>query len=147
MFLTLSRTGIRLGECLGLQWKDIDFEDRFINIQAIMFHGNLDIDTAKGLKALKKRIDKADIPSSKLDESINVATWNIRDFGKKRRRKASIHYIAEILNQFDLVAIVELRRNLQDLRRVMDILGPYWEVVYSDYTQDFGGNWERFAFL
>jgi hypothetical protein len=112
-----------------------------------MFHGNLDIDTAKGLKALKKRIDKADIPSSKLDESINVATWNIRDFGKKRRRKASIHYIAEILNQFDLVAIVELRRNLQDLRRVMDILGPYWEVVYSDYTQDFGGNWERFAFL
>lgn len=29
----------------------------------------------------------------------------------------------------------------------MDILGPYWDVVYSDYTPDYGGKWERFAYL
>jgi len=33
MYLTMARTGIRLGECLGIQWKDIDFRNRFIHIQ------------------------------------------------------------------------------------------------------------------
>ena len=112
-----------------------------------MFHGRMDADTARGLKELRKRIDKANIPSSSLDESIIIATWNIREFGKKKRRKASIHYIAEILNQFDLISITELRRNVSELRTVMDILGPYWQVVYSDYIADWGGNWERNAYL
>jgi len=112
-----------------------------------MFHGTLDVNTAKGLKELRERIEKANIPESSLDKSINIATWNIREFGKHKKRKESLHYIAEILNQFDLIAIVELRRNLSQLRKVMDILGPYWDVVYSDYTPDYGGNWERFAYL
>jgi endonuclease/exonuclease/phosphatase family metal-dependent hydrolase len=112
-----------------------------------MFHGQLDLDTARGLKVLRERIDAAKIPPSKLDETLNIATWNIREFGKKARLVASIHYIAEIISQFDLVAITELRSNLRDLRRVLDILGPYWNVVYSDYTQDWGGNWERFAYV
>ncbi len=33
LYLTLARTGMRLGECIGLQWDDIDFENRFIHIQ------------------------------------------------------------------------------------------------------------------
>ena len=33
LFLTLARTGVRLGECLGLQWGDIDFQGEFINIE------------------------------------------------------------------------------------------------------------------
>ena len=73
------------------------------------------------------------IPSSKLDESINVAVWNIREFGKVRRTDAAIHYIAEILGQFDLIALVELRDNLEDLGKVLPILGPSWDVVYSDF--------------
>ena len=112
-----------------------------------MFHGSIDADTAKGLKELRKRIDKANIPSSKLDESINLATWNIREFGKKTRQKASIHFIAEILNQFDLIAITEVRRNLKDFGKVLTVLGDYWRVVYSDYIADWGGNWERVAYL
>ncbi len=112
-----------------------------------MFHGELDIPTAQGLKALRKRIEDADIPSTKLDESFNIATWNIREFGRKPRREASIHFIAEILNQFDLIAITELRKNMEDLRRVMRILGPYWHVVFSDWIGDWGGNWERVAYL
>jgi len=101
-----------------------------------MNHGNISLNTAKGIKALRKRIEgqKQKIPSSKLDESLNVATWNIREFGKKRRWTESIHLIAEIISQFDLVAITELRSNLGDLRRVLDVLGPYWDVIYSDYT-------------
>jgi len=112
-----------------------------------MFHGNVSLEIAEGLKLLRKRIDTAKIPSSKLDETLNIATWNIREFGKKRRSEAAIHYIAEIIGQFDLVGIVELRDNLQDLNRVLPILGPYWDAVYSDAIPDPGGNDERICFL
>ena len=112
-----------------------------------MFHGNLDYHTAKGLKELRKRISKGNIPSSALDKSINVATWNIREFGRKRRLNISLHFIAEILGQFDLVAITEVRKNISELKKVLDILGPYWKVVFSDYTLDRGGNGERIAYI
>jgi endonuclease/exonuclease/phosphatase family metal-dependent hydrolase len=112
-----------------------------------MHHGKVSSEIAKGLLALRKRIDAAKIPSSKLDESVNIAVWNIREFGKVRRTDAAIHYIAEIIGQFDLIAIVELRDNLEDLYRVMNYLGDSWKVVFSDWTDDRGGNNERTAFL
>ena len=112
-----------------------------------MNHGKVSKDIAAGLKVLRSRIEKSNIPPSKLDESINIATWNIREFGRRPRSEASIHFIAEILNQFDLIAITELRDNLTDLKRVMDILGPYWKIVFSDYITDAGGNRERFGYL
>jgi hypothetical protein len=65
-------------------------------------HGNLTKEMAQGLLVLQERIKKAGIPPSKLDETLNIATWNIREFGKKPRLKASLHYIAEIIGQFDL---------------------------------------------
>lgn len=112
-----------------------------------MHHGDVSPEIAAGLLALKKRIDAAKIPSSKLDETINVAVWNIREFGKKRRTKPAIHYIAEILGQFDLIALVELRDNLDDFGEVCRILGPSWDLVYSDWMEDAGGNKERTGFL
>lgn len=102
---------------------------------------------AAGLLTLKERISAAKIPSSKLDESFNLATWNIREFGKKSRSPAAIHYIAEVLGQFDLIGVVELRDDLRDLRRVLDVLGPYWRAVYSDAVLDPGGNRERVAYI
>ena len=112
-----------------------------------MHHGDVSPEIAQGLLALKKRIDAAKIPSSKLDQTIPVAVWNVREFGKVRRTPAAIHFIAEILGQFDLVSLVELRNDLTDLGRVLPILGPSWEVVYSDWNDDAGGNKERTAFL
>ena len=112
-----------------------------------MDHGKIDKKTAKGLKELRRRIAKMQIPPSVRDKSLNIATWNIRDFGKKARKNISIHLIAEILNQFDLIAVTEVRRNLKDLARVMDILGPHWKVVFSDFIADWGGNWERVAYV
>lgn len=112
-----------------------------------MDHGNISSEIAKGLKELRKRLDAAGIPSSKLDESLNIATWNIREFGKKRRSEAAVHYIAEILNQFDLIGVVELRDDLTDLGRVLKIMGPYWRAVYSDMIPDSGGNRERIAYI
>ena len=71
-----------------------------------MNHGKVSKEIAAGLLALKRRIAAAKIPSSRIDESLNLATWNIREFGKTRRSEAAIHYLAEILGQFDLIGIV-----------------------------------------
>ncbi len=114
------------------------------NIILLLLHENIDEQTARGIQTLRKRIS---IPSSKLDETINLATWNIREFGKKKRSKTAIHYIAEILSNFDLIAITELRNNVSDLKRVLDILGPYWRVVFSDSVPDDAGNNERIAYV
>jgi endonuclease/exonuclease/phosphatase family metal-dependent hydrolase len=112
-----------------------------------MHHGPISKDIARGLQVLNKRIEAAQIPSSKLDETLNIATWNIREFGKRPRRKASLHYIAQIIGQFDLVCLVEVRDNVSDLSKVLQYLGDYWRVVFSDYVADPGGNRERLAFV
>lgn len=112
-----------------------------------MFHGKVSPEIAAGLTALRERIAAANIPSSKLDQTLNLATWNIRAFGEKRRSEPAIHYIAEILGQFDVISLVELRDDLSDLAAVMKILGPYWRAVYSDMIPDPGGNRERIAFI
>ena len=55
--------------------------------------------------------------------------------------------IAEILNQFDLIALVELRDDLSDLHEVMKILGPFWKIVFCDARTDAAGNRERVGYL
>jgi endonuclease/exonuclease/phosphatase family metal-dependent hydrolase len=112
-----------------------------------MDHGALTPEIAAGLRVLRQRISDAGIAVSELDQTLNLATWNIREFGKRPRSEAAIHYIAEILGQFDLIALAELRDKLGDLQRVLKILGPYWKVVYSDYISDSPGNYERIGYL
>jgi hypothetical protein len=43
--------------------------------------------------------------------------------------------------------LVELRDNLGDLNRMLPILGPYWDAIYSDVMTDAGGNRERICYL
>jgi endonuclease/exonuclease/phosphatase family metal-dependent hydrolase len=112
-----------------------------------MIHRKVDKGTARALKVLGDRIEKSKVPSSLLDEQILIASWNIREFGRKRRTEKAIHLIAEILSYFDLVALQELRGDLRDLGRVMEVLGPYWKVVFSDVTEGRQGNEERMAYL
>ena len=112
-----------------------------------MFHGDITAEVALGLKELQRRITVAGIPPSKLDETLNLASWNIREFGKKPRRNESLHFIAEIIGQFDLVCIVELRDNIEELHTVLQYLGPFWRAIFSDYDIDACGNRERLAFV
>lgn len=51
VFLTFSRTGIRLGEGFGLKWSDIDFTGRFIKIERTFSKGR--IGTPKNGKSRK----------------------------------------------------------------------------------------------
>ena len=54
-----------------------------------MHHGKVSSNIAKGLLALRKRIEDAKIPPSALDQGINVAIYNIRELGKVRRSLTS----------------------------------------------------------
>jgi hypothetical protein len=112
-----------------------------------MHHGKISPAIARGLQELSVRIKKAKIPPSMLDETLTIATWNIREFGRRKRLDASLHYIAEILGQFDLISIVELRDDVSELETVLSYMGNYWRVVYSDYITDAGGNRERIAYV
>lgn len=86
------------------------------------------------------------IPDSVLDKTIKIATWNIRSFGGSRDN-LHIHYIAEVLSRFDLIAITELQEDTRDLEKAMKLLGPYWKVIYSDSNMDDKGNQERIGYL
>ena len=112
-----------------------------------MDHSKLNLDELEGIRFLRKRIKTANIPLSSLDKSLNVSTWNIRHWGQKRRKRFSLHCIAEIFNQFDIIAVTELRRDVSELKYVLNLLGQFWKVVFSDYTTDAGGNKERIAYV
>lgn len=109
-----------------------------------MDHGGIDDTTRNGLEVLRQRL--AGVPDTLLDKKIKIATWNIRHLAGNRL-KISLHYIAEILSRFEIIAITELTENTDDLEKIMDILGPYWKVLYSDVNMDYKGNGERIAYL
>ena len=52
-----------------------------------MDHGRISGDIAKALKELRIRIVAAKVPPKALDRNMILATWNIREFGKKNRKK------------------------------------------------------------
>lgn len=41
LFFVLLATGMRIGECLGLTWKDIDFEERVIHLNHQLVYGKI----------------------------------------------------------------------------------------------------------
>ena len=97
--------------------------------------------------SLEGRIRDANLPVTTPGTDFLMATWNIRHFGGGSRTDQSLQYIAQILQQFQLVAITELKANLTDLFKVLKILGSNWKVIFSDYISDAGGNRERMGFL
>ncbi|MGI8957380.1 MAG: hypothetical protein ACR2II_10770 [Chthoniobacterales bacterium] len=62
------------------------------------------------LVELCQQLDQT-IPSKDADQNLLLATWNIRDFGKRNNRgfgprlPEALFYIAEILSRFDFIAI------------------------------------------
>ncbi len=104
------------------------------------------------LLALRKRLDNS-LPAKDLDQNLLLATWNIRDFDKENRRgygdrlPECLFYIAEIISRFDFVAVQEVNR-LGEWKKVMDILGPDFDWIATDVTDNsLGGNGERLTFV
>jgi endonuclease/exonuclease/phosphatase family metal-dependent hydrolase len=105
--------------------------------------------TAEKLRALKLELDMV-IPSKTVDPTLLLATWNIREFGGNKsggREAEPLYYIAEIISRFDIVAVQEVRDNLDALDELMSILGPWWKYLVSDVTLGAQGNNERHAYI
>jgi endonuclease/exonuclease/phosphatase family metal-dependent hydrolase len=101
------------------------------------------------LLKLRTSLD-ASIPSRNINDSLLLATFNVREFDSEKygeRTDESIFYLAEIIQRFDLVAMQEVRRDLTGLRRLLDKLGAWWHYLVTDVTEGSKGNEERMAFL
>lgn len=112
-----------------------------------MIHRNIDRETARGLKVLRQRIKQSKIPSRVLNEQILIASWNIRELGRKPRTAKAIHYIAEILSYFDLISIQGVSGDVKLLRQVSEILGPSWKLLFSSESEGARGNVEENAYV
>ena len=97
------------------------------------------------LLLLRAQLDRQ-VPAKTADGTLLLATWNIRRFGDNRRVE-SLHYIAEIISRFDLVAIQEVSSNLAGLQRLMALLGHNWDYIVTDSTDSTAGGGERMAFI
>jgi endonuclease/exonuclease/phosphatase family metal-dependent hydrolase len=127
-------------------------------ITTVASFGPMPNDVAYELAHLSEALDQA-VPSKQLDRNLLVASWNIRELGRinrkwttekgdtPKRNLADIHYIAEILSRFDVIAVQEVQDNLQALRGVMLCLGPEWGFHVTDVSTGDAGDDERLAYL
>ena len=106
-----------------------------------------------GLQRLRQQLRES-VPRRTLEETLLLATWNIRDLGNENKRSShqpgprldeSYYYIAEIIAAFDLVALQEVN-SLEALLRIMRILGSSWDYITTDAMQG-AGNHERLTFV
>jgi hypothetical protein len=108
---------------------------------------------------LRRRIEKSKIPEKRIDHNLIIGTWNIRAFsrvyehweenpGDPKRNLRALAYIAEIVRQYDVIAIQEVKADTSAIRMLLtDFLGPKWGVIMSDVSAGSGGNTERLAFI
>jgi len=101
--------------------------------------------TINNLLNLRRQLDR-DIPPKTATDTLLLATWNIREFGDNRR-KESLHYLAEIISRFDLVAVQEVSANLKGLENLVSLLNLNWDYFVTDSTDGSTGGGERMAFL
>ena len=101
--------------------------------------------TIDNLLQLRSQLDM-EIPQKTATDSLLLATWNIREFGNNRR-KESLHYLAEIISRFDLVAVQEVSSDLKGLENLMELLNPNWDYLVTDTTDGSAGGYERMAFV
>ncbi len=107
---------------------------------------------AAKLSRLRRALRTQKIPRRTVNDTLLLATWNIREFGARkpkygRRIPESFYYIAEVVSGFDVVALQEVNEDLKDLQTVMRILGGDWEYIVTDVTEGRSGNSERMAFV
>ncbi len=102
-------------------------------------------------RLLRMRATLAPLRARRSDATVLLATWNIRDFGASKfssgRLPESLYYLAEIASCFDLIALQEVNRNLNEFEKLVAILGEGWDYILTDATEGVSGNGERMAFL
>lgn len=87
------------------------------------------------------------ITARRQPNSLIIGSWNIRHFdGGRPRLNESFHYIAEIIDHFDICAIQEVK-STEAMARLMKLLGPNWDYFINDSSGAGRGNHERMAFV
>ncbi len=92
----------------------------------------------------------AQILNGRRPKSLIVGSWNIREFDSGKggeRLDETYHYLAEIVDCFDICAVQEVRDDLRPLERLVRLLGPKWDYFVTDVTAGSKGNRERMAFI
>lgn len=92
------------------------------------------------LKALRRRIREAKIPK-KTKNSFRLLTWNIRNLNSNKEDRA-ISCFAEVIKNFDLIAIQEVKDDLGGIEKLQKKLGKKYRFLFSDPA----GNGERLVF-
>ncbi|MFT5724796.1 MAG: endonuclease/exonuclease/phosphatase family metal-dependent hydrolase [Bacteroidia bacterium] len=88
------------------------------------------------------------ITKDRKPNSLIIGSWNLRAFdGGRSRLDESFHYIAEIIDHFDICALQEISTDLGPLQRLLRLMGPKWDYFVSDVSTHEGGNNERIAFV
>jgi len=99
------------------------------------------------LVALRRDLYRS-ITKDRQPNSLIVGSWNIRAFDDGvPRLDESFHYLAEVMSNFDVCAIQEVKSDLAPLKRLVKLLGPNWDFFVSDVSTGKGGNNERMAFV
>jgi hypothetical protein len=98
---------------------------------------------AERLLALRTELRASDLGRRQAGTLV-IGSWNIRAFDDGTpRRDESYHYIAEIIDKFDICAVQEVKTDLDPLRRLVRLLGPNWDWFVTDVTEGDPGNTER----
>lgn len=83
---------------------------------------------------------------------VKISSWNLANFGKTKT-ETEINYVAEVLRDFDVVALQEVVSGYggsQAVAKLADALnrkGAKWDYVVSDPTESTPYATERYAFL
>ena len=101
---------------------------------------------AQHLKTLRDQLH-AEIERDRDPNSLIIGSWNIKHFdGGRPRLPESFHYIAEIIDHFDICALQEVK-NIWAIERLSQLLGPNWRYFINDSSDVGRGNNERMAYL
>lgn len=104
--------------------------------------GAYDYSLADEIDVLRAHRRKREVPIHPRSQVV-IATWNLANLGCQDRRDKDYALIAEIISWFDLVALQEIRDNLDGLRAILRHLPKSWTAVFTDRS----GNDERLTFL
>lgn len=107
--------------------------------------------TIAGLRRLRAALADHFPKDTDRMNTVRIGTWNIRDFGKNthggRDTYEPLFYMAEIISNFDIAAIQEVRDDMREFLELRQILGPDWDYIATDVTDGGAGNGERMVFL
>lgn len=106
--------------------------------------------TIAGLRRLRRALGAHFPQDTDRMRTVRIGTWNIREFGNAkyggRDSYEPLYYMAEIISNFDIAALQEVRDDMREFHQLLAILGPQWDYLATDVTDGGAGNGERMVF-